>query len=473
MKVKHKKILDLVVVGSGLSSLNFIDTYLKKKKKVDVISPDFTDNLKFKKKYKKKEPLPSQMKGKNILIENYFSSNKIIIEKKCHVLGVLTSGGLSNYWGLQLDNYFYRDQKELKEKTFKLMENEFIEFLNKFKIIGNFYSKDKLIYKNNIEIPTFLSRLIKIKDKYFKFQKPILGYFSKKKKIYLDKINENNDKLIPKNFLKKINKDKKIIFHNYYVDKIVKNKKNIKLVLKNMNGSKIVYCKKIVFATGAIATTKILMDYLKIKNKIKIKHHPRLFSLFFSRKPINSKLKFTPSLMQVVSKSYKNRFSADIRPGNKFITESLVEGFPFLYPIKFLINYFESRLIFSNILLDSTHSNLFLKRENNKFTLFSKAKGVSKKLKEQSKKIFKLLVSNKVIYPFYKTYYPGNGADYHYFGSIPFKKKGKLGVNNNCQLLENRNIYIVDGSVFDFKTNKYPLGLVIANARRIGKLLSK
>ena len=64
-------------------------------------------------------------------------------------------------------------------------------------------------------------------------------------------------------------------------------------------------------------------------------------------------------------------------------------------------------------------------------------------------------------------------ADYHYFGSIPFKKKGKLGVNNNCQLLENRNIYIVDGSVFDFKTNKYPLGLVIANARRIGKLLSK
>ena len=130
MKVKHKKILDLVVVGSGLSSLNFIDTYLKKKKKVDVISPDFKDNLEFKKKYQT-EPLPSQMKGKNILIENYFSSNKIKIEKKCHALGVLASGGLSNYWGLQLDNYFFKDQKELKEKTFKVIENEFIEFLNK------------------------------------------------------------------------------------------------------------------------------------------------------------------------------------------------------------------------------------------------------------------------------------------------------------------------------------------------------
>ena len=67
MKVKHKKILDLVVVWSGLSSLNFIDTYLKKKKKIDVISPNFKDKLKFKKKYQT-EPLPSQMKGKNIFI---------------------------------------------------------------------------------------------------------------------------------------------------------------------------------------------------------------------------------------------------------------------------------------------------------------------------------------------------------------------------------------------------------------------
>ena len=31
----------------------------------------------------------------------------------------------------------------------------------------------------------------------------------------------------------------------------------------------------------------------------------------------------------------------------------------------------------------------------------------------------------------------------------------------------------VDSSVFNFKSNKYPLGIVMANARRIGKLLSK
>ena len=32
-----------------------------------------------------------------------------------------------------------------------------------------------------------------------------------------------------------------------------------------------------------------------------------------------------------------------------------------------------------------------------------------------------------------------------------------------------KNIYIIDGSVFDFKINKYPLGLLMANARRIAK----
>ena len=78
-----------------------------------------------------------------------------------------------------------------------------------------------------------------------------------------------------------------------------------------------------------------------------------------------------------------------------------------------------------------------------------------------------------MILPIFKTFYPGNGADYHYFGSIPFGKKGKLSVNDNCQLNCNKNIYIVDGSIFDFKTNKYPLGIVIANSRRIGRLLSR
>ena len=87
--------------------------------------------------------------------------------------------------------------------------------------------------------------------------------------------------------------------------------------------------------------------------------------------------------------------------------------------------------------------------------------------------MFKFLLKKKIILPFYKTFYPGDGADYHYFGSIPFSKKGKLAVNNYCELISAKNVYIVDGSVFNFKTNKYPLGIVAANARRVADHISK
>ena len=45
MSTKNKKIFKIIVVGSGLSSLNFIDSYLNKNKKIDVISPDFEQEL--------------------------------------------------------------------------------------------------------------------------------------------------------------------------------------------------------------------------------------------------------------------------------------------------------------------------------------------------------------------------------------------------------------------------------------------
>ncbi len=473
MKLDQKNIIDLAIVGSGLSSLNFIDTYLSKKRKIHVISPNFSNNLDFSKK-NNLHYLPSQMKDKEIIVNNFFFSNKIKLDKSCNALGALVSGGLSNYWGLQLDNRFYKDQKALKKKNFKIIENEFVKFLKKFQLLGNFYSNKRLIYKKNYNISKFLENLLHHKDKDFRCEKPILAFMNEKsKKTDLNNIQENKKKLIPKNFLKKIQNKENIIFHNYYVDEISKNKNLIKLNLRNGYKKKVIYCKKIVLATGAITTTKILMKYLNIKTEVKIKHHPRLFGLFISKKPIYSRLRFTPSLLQVVSKSKHKSFVADIRPGNKYITESLIEGFPFLMPFKHLINFFKDRLIFSNILLDSSQSNMFLKKEKDHYLIYSKEKKAKNFLKSMSKRIFKFLLSNKIILPIYKTHYPGSGADYHYFGSIPFKNKGKLAVNNNCQLLNEKNIYIIDGSIFDFKTNKYPLGIVIANARRMGRLLSK
>ena len=76
------------------------------------------------------------------------------------------------------------------------------------------------------------------------------------------------------------------------------------------------------------------------------------------------------------------------------------------------------------------------------------------------------------IFPFQLNYFPGFGADFHYFGTLKMRGKSKLSINENCQLIKNKKIFIIDGSVFNFKNNKFPLGIVLANARRVAKNLS-
>ena len=86
------------------------------------------------------------------------------------------------------------------------------------------------------------------------------------------------------------------------------------------------------------------------------------------------------------------------------------------------------------------------------------------------KKFLNFFIIKNSIYPIYKNFFSGNGGAFHYFGTIPMtSKKIKMSVNNLCQLKNFKNIYIIDGSVFDFKINKYPLGVIMANARRIAK----
>ena len=467
-----KKILDIVVIGSGLSALNFAEEYSSRGKKINLISYKDENPLNDNEK-PKITLLPTQMKGKSINVENFFKANSFQVEKNCNVLGSLDSGGLSNYWGLQIDNYINNDQ-DIKKKIFLLIEKHFLNFLKKYSLIGTYYKNKKILYKKDYSIPKHLLPLTKENNKYFSCKKPILGFFYRSNsKVNLDRINEKNDKLNSKNFLKRIKNNKNLIFHNYYVYKIIKKQNIYEILCRNKISEKRFYAKKIILACGTLATTKLVVDYLKIKSEIKIKHHPRLLSLFISKEPIKSAMTFTPSLLQIVKKSNKDCFSGDLRPGNKLITSSIIEAFPYLWPFKIFINLLRFRTIYSNILLDSKDSNIFLKKIRDKFKIYSKKTKTKNILRKKNKEIYNFLLSKNMIYPFYYSVFPGVGADYHYFGSIPFNGKGKLSVDNNCQLKNSKNIYIVDGSVFNFKTNKYPLGIVIANARRIGEYLSR
>ena len=177
---------NLVVIGSGLSSLSFIDSYLEKKAKIDVISPDlnkiaskeFIQNSHL---YIDKN-LPPQMKYNLGKIKNYFFFNKFIVEKNTNVMGSLEFGGLSNYWGLQIDKSILGDFNCLSKKNNKKLQNCFFETVNKLNLLGSF-NISKKSYSNDFKVDTSFDGLIK-KEKIgqFKITKPILAISHKKLK---------------------------------------------------------------------------------------------------------------------------------------------------------------------------------------------------------------------------------------------------------------------------------------------------
>jgi len=484
MSAIKTKILNTVVVGSGLASLSFIEAYLLRKKSIDVISPNFSTDLdkKDEKNNHSIKFLPTQMGKSFIKAKNYYYSNSLDINNNCKVLGSLEFGGLSNYWGLQIDSEIDKDISYLKKGTIRQIKSCFFEFLEKNSLMGKTSSGKFFFYNNDYEISQNLSSLQNSTDNDYFINKPILAFSRKQKKnkdqIKFNEVNEKENKLTSNIFFRKNLKNKNIKFHNYYVEKIRRDKNRIILFCKNEKKHlKKFIAKKVILGSGTIASTRLIMDFLRIKKEVAIKHHPRLVSVFFSKKRIKSSLNFTPSLIQIKNKSSKRTYSADIRPGNKLITNSIMELKWFLHPFKFIINLLKDRLIFSNILLDSDFSNLYMRKDEktSKFKVYSKNKSTLHDLKLKQNKIFRFLLSKKKIFPIFKNFFPGIGADYHYFGTLPMakKKKDAMSVNEDCQLNYCKNIHIVDGSVLNFKKNKYPLGLIIANARRIGKNLSK
>ena len=463
-----KKIYDILVVGTGLSSLTFIDAYLEKNNSINIISFN---------KSKKKFPqidnnhilkiLPPQMIGEDKQVMDYFSLNKVIIDKNTKFFGSLEFGGLSNYWGLQIDKNIDKDISHFTKKTQQKIKKSFLEILNKLKLLGqidnryeNKFIKDKYIDKNFFE-----------NNKELIPDEPLLAFQKKSKKsgVNLNIINEEKDKLTPLNLFNRKLKNKKIIFHDFFLEKIQNCKEGLKLICSNGYKKKIFITKKLVLGCGTLITTKLIMDYLNIKREVKIYHHPRLFSVYFSKKKWKNKMKFQPSHFHLKLKKDPALFTADFRPGNEIIIEAILKFKEFLKPLKFFLNSIREYFIFSNIFFNPKFSNLYLKRKGDTYFIFSKKRNIKNLLKKTSKKIYNFLISSKKIFPFYLNYFPGFGADFHYFGTIQLGKSKNLSVNEKCQINKKKNIYIIDGSVFKFNGNKYPLGLIMANARRIGK----
>jgi len=467
--VKKNKIYDVLLVGSGLSSLSFIDSYLEKNNFINVISPQ----------YSKKQPkknrhifklLPPQMMNSENEVNNYFYYNKINVNRNCNIFGSLEFGGLSNYWGLQIDNDILGDIKYLKYSTKKKISKSFVELFKKFNLLGRIKLDNKTLENSYKKNKFFHEKFIK-KNKDLLFEDPTLAFQKKNKnKINLDNINESAAKLTPKNVFRKYFKNKKIKLHNYYVKKIKKHKKGLLVVCSNETKEKSFITKKLVLGCGTIITTKLILDFLKIFREVKINHHPRLLCLYLSKKRWKNKMIFQPSDFHLKSKKQKDLFTADFRPGNDLIIDAVTKFKKILFPFKFILNLIKQNLIFSNILFNSKYGSLYLKlNKNNKVEIYSKNKNINYLFKRSVKMVYNFLRSTKMILPFKYSYFPAFGSDVHYFGTIPFGGKKLLSVNENCQLSKSNNIYVIDGSVFNFKKNKYPLGIIMANSRRVAK----
>ena len=467
--VKKNKIYDVLLVGSGLSSLSFIDSYLEKNNFINVISPQYP-----KKKPKRNKHifklLPPQMMNSGNQVNNYFHFNKINVNRNCNIFGSLEFGGISNYWGLQIDNDILGDIKHLKYTTKKKISKSFIELFKKFNLLGELKLDNKTL-KNSYKKNKFFQEKFMKKNKDLLSEDPILAFQKKNKNIInLDKINENIDKLTPKNVFKKYFKNKRIKLHNYHVKKIKKHKKGLLVICSNERKEKMFITKKLVLGCGTVVTTKLILDFLKIFKEVKINHHPRLFCLYFSKTKWNNKMIFQPSDFHLKPKKQKDLFTADFRPGNDLIIDAVIKFKKILFPFKFILNLIKKNLIFSNILFNSNYGSLYLKlNRNNKIEIYSKKKNINYLFKKAVRMVYNFLRNTKMILPFKYSYFPPFGSDVHYFGTILMGKSGRLSVNEKCQLRKNKRIYLIDGSVLNFKKNKYPLGLIMANSRRVGK----
>ena len=133
---------NVVVIGSGLASLAFIDSYLEKNKKIEVISPNFdksdNNNHFLNSHLYNKKNLPPQMQYNLYKIKDYFHLNNFSVNKNSNILGSLEFGGLSNYWGLQIDPDISKDISCLSKQNSTRLKECFFELAQKLKVIGKF-----------------------------------------------------------------------------------------------------------------------------------------------------------------------------------------------------------------------------------------------------------------------------------------------------------------------------------------------
>ena len=108
-------------------------------------------------------------------VQDYFYFNKILVNTKSKFFGSLEFGGLSNYWGLQIDKNISGDIAYLTKKTQKKIYDSFVEIFQKSNLIGKLNTEVKNPYVKNEYIDKKFFR----KNKNLFLDEPILAFQKK------------------------------------------------------------------------------------------------------------------------------------------------------------------------------------------------------------------------------------------------------------------------------------------------------
>ena len=479
---------DFLIIGSGLSASCFLHGLKNTKKKIGLISwHNKIQNSKIRKINSYNFPAKINMhnlQGVNDF-NKYLNAN---ISNKLSIFGSLAKGGNSDFWGF---NYELGDKKEcnyLNFKNFLELKNSFKQIYKDFSFTGE--SCDGFV-RNNKKIDNYFNQLLKNNKKtnidFYNCSLAIVNKNIKKIKKCNYKNNNcwikcpSNSTFIPENYFKNFNNT------NYkHINGVVlkfKKKNNIfEIICKNNKSNFILKSKKIILASGTISTTKLVCDYLNYNGTVRLIHNPMILFSYFSQRKIIKNLNFWPAQLTFKIKNEQNeKYSfGSLRSINRIIINKISLNYGIFGPfIKLILNLLKKYICLGQLYLDGNYSLLKMDFYKGKLKKIY-PKGDQIIINNTLKKYLKILITNLQSFDksclLLKNIIPKLGSDFHYFGTIPIKKNNNneiLSVDQYCRLKGSKNLFIIDGSVISKISSKFPTGILMANAYRIGRYLKK
>lgn len=511
---------EICIIGSGPTAVSLIKVFTKNSEniKITVIT---SGSLKFFNKFdlikdgirklnnkKKYEYWLKSFLSQDTLIPKklyfndadiYGQNNSFIFDKKKINFDVSYQiGGLSNVWGGNVSNLSKNDFDKFgyEEFRFKNYFKEISEYLN---ITGEYddidYNKDLSYSTNTLNYNTQAKFLVKKYSENLSFFQKIkfrIGFA----KLAINTMDESSkcencglcmfgchkDSIYNSSNFFKIKEKKYNLIDSHKVVEVNEHDDKVILSLQNENNHE--FCKKefdkVIFASGTIQTSAIILKFLKKKyDKIKltIKDSTKYFFLFFTKKKKNNEHLDSVGLSQnfIQTEIKSHTFHIQLYDSNILIKMILRKFFKnkFTESLFSFFKFFFDRLMVGVVYFPSEISNSFSLDYNlNSFIL-----NINKNNKNKFNKFFILLYIkflslftklNSFPLPFFLK---GKvGISQHFGSSLPLKKNPEVGeCYINGKLYGANNIYIADTSSLTRIPSTPTTLLTMCHARRIAE----